>query len=81
MSEMMDCEDCGGSFLEDYASCTCKDKEIERLKKELRTVKRRLKIALVNCAISVNDASNIRKTLENVRSAEKKAKRILGRKK
>jgi hypothetical protein len=40
MSELMDCEDCGGAFLEDYGSCTCDKDEIIRLKKELKDMRK-----------------------------------------
>jgi hypothetical protein len=36
----MDCSECGGAFLGDSGACTCKDKEIKKLKKEIKDLKR-----------------------------------------
>ena len=34
--EVLDCDVCGGARLEDYGKCTCDEKEIRKLKKEVK---------------------------------------------
>ena len=40
MSEIMECSDCGGSFLEDHGKCICNEKKIRKLKRELNVMTR-----------------------------------------
>ena len=34
--EIMDCDICGGAFLEDHGKCTCDEKKIKKLKKVIK---------------------------------------------
>ena len=42
MSEIMDCDICGGAFLEDYGKCTCDEKKINKLQSENKRLTDRL---------------------------------------